>query len=151
MAEAITIARPYAQAAFLFASEQHTLKDWSDMLGLLAAIADDKAMRELIHSPHMSEKQLADLFISVGGDRLNEKFTNFIRVLASNRRLEILPEIAVLFEIQRRDAEADRLDPDRLRSDAHFYRTGRPGDIIGHGQLTPERSQRHLSPGRSLT
>ena len=105
MAEAITIARPYAQAAFLFASEQHTLKDWSDMLGLLAAIADDKAMRELIHSPHMSEKQLADLFISVGGDRLNEKFTNFIRVLASNRRLEILPEIAVLFEIQRRDAE----------------------------------------------
>ena len=105
MAEAITIARPYAQAAFLFASSQQTLKEWSDMLDLLAAIADDAAMRDLIHSPHVSATQLADLFISVGGDKLNEKCVNFVRVLASNGRLGFLPEIAALFEIQRRDAE----------------------------------------------
>ena len=105
MAEAITIARPYAQAAFMVANAHHALKDWSDMLGLLAAIADDAAMRDLIHSPHVSTTQLVDLFTGVGGDKLNEKGVNFVRVLASNRRLGFLPEIAMLFEIQRRDAE----------------------------------------------
>jgi F-type H+-transporting ATPase subunit delta len=105
MAEAITVARPYAQAAFLFASTHGTLKDWSDMLGLLAGIASDDSMRELIDSPQLTETQLADLFIDVAADRVNEKCANFVRVLAANGRLQLLPEIAALFEIQRRDAE----------------------------------------------
>lgn len=105
MAEAITVARPYAHAAFMFASSHHSLKDWSAMLGLLAGIADDATMRELLDSPHASSAQLADLFIEVGGERFNEKCANFIRVLAGNGRLGLLPEIAALFEVQRRDAE----------------------------------------------
>jgi F-type H+-transporting ATPase subunit delta len=105
MAEAITVARPYAQAAFMFASSHHTLKEWSDMLALLAGIADDAGMHELIESPNVSIAQRADLFIKVGGERLNEKCANFVRVLADNGRLSLLPEIAALFEIQRRDAE----------------------------------------------
>jgi len=105
MAEAITVARPYAQAAFMFADAHHSLKDWSDMLGLLAGIADDADMHELIESPQLSVAQLAELFITVGGERLNEKCSNFVRVLAANGRLSLLPEIAALFEIQRRDAE----------------------------------------------
>jgi len=105
MAEAITVARPYAQAAFLFASAHHTLKDWSEMLNQLAAIADDASMSELLDSPHLTETQLADLFIQVAGEHINEKCANFIRELATNGRLKLLPEIAALFEIQRRDAE----------------------------------------------
>ena len=105
MAEAITVARPYAQAAFMYASEQQALTDWSDMLSLLAAIADDAAMHELIDSPHLTETQRADLFIQIAGDQLNSNGANFIRVLAANGRLKLLPEIAALFEIQRRDAE----------------------------------------------
>ena len=105
MAEALTIARPYAQAAFKYASEQGKLKEWSDMLGLLAGIAADSDMGKLIDSPHLTEKQLADLFIQVGGDRLNEKCANFVHILAANRRLGLLPEIAALFEIQRSAAE----------------------------------------------
>ena len=105
MAEPITIARPYAQAAFQFASAQQGLKNWSEMLSLLAAVADDAAMRELIDSPHVTDKELADLFIQVAGDNINDKCANFVRVLAANGRLELLPEIAALFEIQRRNAE----------------------------------------------
>ncbi|MBT8116658.1 MAG: F0F1 ATP synthase subunit delta [Gammaproteobacteria bacterium] len=105
MAEALTIARPYAQAAFKFASEQNKLKEWSDMLGLLAAVADDSSMRELIDSPHLTEQQLASLFINIGGERLDGKCANFVRVLAANRRLGLLPEIATLFEVQRSEAE----------------------------------------------
>jgi F-type H+-transporting ATPase subunit delta len=105
MAEAFTIARPYAQAAFKFASEKGMLKEWSAMLGLLAAIADDAGMREVIDSPHLTEQQLADLFIRVGGDQLDDKGVNFVRVLAASRRLGLLPEIATLFEVQRSEAE----------------------------------------------
>jgi F-type H+-transporting ATPase subunit delta len=105
MAEAITVARPYAQAAFLFANTHHTLKNWSEMLSLLAAVADDAGIRELIDSPHVTETQLADLFIQIGGEHINEKCANFIRVVSANGRLKLLPEIAALFEVQRRDAE----------------------------------------------
>ena len=105
MAEAITVARPYAQAAFLFADAQQTTKDWSAMLGLLAMIADDAGMREMIDSPQLTETQRADLFIDVAGEQINEKCANFVRVLSANGRLQLLPEIATLFEIQRREAE----------------------------------------------
>ena len=75
------------------------------MLSLLAAVADDPAMRELVDSPRLTEVQLADLFISICGEQLDDSGTNFVRVLADKRRLGLLPDIAALFEIQRRDAE----------------------------------------------
>jgi F-type H+-transporting ATPase subunit delta len=105
MAETLTIARPYAQAAFLYAREQQMLKQWSEMLALLATIASDPAVRTLLDSPRLTEQQLADLFIQVGGEQLNDKCANFVRVLADNRRLGLLADIAALYEIQRRDAE----------------------------------------------
>ena len=105
MAESLTIARPYAQAAFLVAEQHHTLKDWSEMLALLAAISSDPAMAAVIDNPQLTETQVADLFISIGGERVNEKCQNFIRLLAENGRLQLLPDIAAAFEVQRREAE----------------------------------------------
>lgn len=105
MAEAITVARPYAQAAFMHATEQQAMREWSDMLGLLAAVVADAGMASLIESPQLTEKQLADLILDICGDRLDEGCANFVRVLAANRRLELLPDIAALFEIQRQEAE----------------------------------------------
>jgi F-type H+-transporting ATPase subunit delta len=105
MAEILTIARPYAHAAFLFADSHQALKEWSGMLEFLAVVAADPEMTELIENPRLTETQLAELFIGIGADRLDENCHNFIRLLAENRRLKLLPEIAALFEIQRRDAE----------------------------------------------
>lgn len=105
MAEALTIARPYAQAAFKFADTHHMLQDWSAMLSLLAEVANDPDMRGLIDSPHLTEQQLADLFIQIGAEHINEKCSNFIRLLSENGRLALLPEIAALFEIQRQQSE----------------------------------------------
>lgn len=105
MAETITVARPYAQAAFNYATEQQALREWSDMLALLAMVAADPDMVRVIESPQLTETQLADLIIDVCGDRLTDKGANFVRMLADNRRLELLPDIAALFEIQRQEAE----------------------------------------------
>jgi F-type H+-transporting ATPase subunit delta len=105
MAEILTIARPYAQAAFLFAESHQVLKEWSGMLEFLAVVAADPEMIGLFDNPRMTEAQLAELFIGIGADRLDDNCRNFIRLLAENRRLKLLPEIAALFEIQRREAE----------------------------------------------
>ena len=105
MAEILTIARPYAQAVFQFADSHQALGKWSNMLAFLAVVAADPEMTALIENPRMTETQIAELFISLGADRLDGNCHNFIRLLAENRRLALLPEIAALFEIQRRDAE----------------------------------------------
>jgi F-type H+-transporting ATPase subunit delta len=45
------------------------------------------------------------LMLEVCGDQLNELGKNFIKVLVANKRLNILPEIAVLYNELRADAE----------------------------------------------
>jgi F-type H+-transporting ATPase subunit delta len=105
MAESITIARPYAQAAFRFANARQALKPWSDMLELLAAIVSHHDMRNLIESPRMTEDRLAEVVIQVAGEHIDGNAANLVRVLADNHRLTLLPDIAALFEIQRRNAE----------------------------------------------
>ena len=41
MAETVTIARPYAEAAFKLAKEQNQLERWSQMLELLELVTQD--------------------------------------------------------------------------------------------------------------
>jgi F-type H+-transporting ATPase subunit delta len=62
-------------------------------------------MQDLIENPRYTEQQLADLIVGIGGDHIDEKCANFVRVLAESRRLGLLPDIAALFEIQRSKAE----------------------------------------------
>jgi F-type H+-transporting ATPase subunit delta len=105
MAEKTTIARPYAQAILALAKEQNALQQWSDMLQYASAVAADEEMAALIDSPKLSSEQLAELFLDICGDKLNESGKNTIRVLADNDRLDILTEITELFEIERAQSE----------------------------------------------
>jgi F-type H+-transporting ATPase subunit delta len=105
MSELITLARPYASAAFELANEQKQYDHWSEMLAFMAAVAHDGTMRAVLDSPRLGEEQAAELFISVCAKRIDDQGRNFIRLLAENRRLTLLPEIAALFEFMRREAE----------------------------------------------
>lgn len=105
MAEITTIARPYAQAVFKLASEQKDLKRWSEMLGLAANVAADPEMAKVIDNPRFSRAQVVEIFLGVCGERLNEHGKNMVQLLADNGRLDLLPEIAALFEIERAQAE----------------------------------------------
>jgi F-type H+-transporting ATPase subunit delta len=105
MAENITIARPYAQAIFSLAQEQGDLKGWSDMLQFAAAVAADPEMVAVIDSPSFDSTQIADLFIEICGEKLNDAGKNTVRVLAENDRLEVLPEVAELYEAERAAVE----------------------------------------------
>ena len=101
MAEKTTIARPYAQATLALAKEHNALQQWSDMLQYMTAVAANEEMVALIASPRLSSEQLAELFLEICGDKLNEHGKNMIRVLADNDRLDVVAEISALFEIER--------------------------------------------------
>ncbi|HEY9148476.1 MAG TPA: F0F1 ATP synthase subunit delta, partial [Gammaproteobacteria bacterium] len=62
-------------------------------------------MVAIIDSPRFDNSQLADMFIEVCGDKLNDAGKSMIRVLAENDRLSILPEVAELFEAERANVE----------------------------------------------
>jgi F-type H+-transporting ATPase subunit delta len=105
MAESTTVARPYAQAVFQLARETQSVDAWSDTLALAAAVAVDAQMQPLLDSPRLTETQLGELFADICGEDLSEPGRNFIRLLAENRRLGVLPEIARLYEALRNEAE----------------------------------------------
>lgn len=98
MAEAITIARPYAVAVYRLAKEKNALADWSQMLALAAAVAADEQMRAFIDNPKVDAAELERVFLSVTGDKLNETGVNLVKLLVEYGRLSILPEIATAFE-----------------------------------------------------
>jgi len=105
MAESTTIARPYAQAAFKLAQQNQALPAWSEMLGLAAVVAADTGMRKLLDNPRVTPTQLAELFVDICGDRLNDDGRNMLRLLAERRRLVLLPEIFGLYEQFKNEAE----------------------------------------------
>lgn len=104
-----TLARPYARALFELARERKALAEWSETLALLAQAAAHPEMRIVFGSPKVTPAQLAEFFIAIGGKRLDETGKNFVRLLARNRRLVVLPQIAQLYEALRADAE-NRMD-----------------------------------------
>ncbi|MBL4580404.1 MAG: F0F1 ATP synthase subunit delta [Gammaproteobacteria bacterium] len=98
MAELITLARPYAKAAFETALEDSALDKWSYMIALSAAVSGETDVSIILSSPSLSSDQIADAFIGVCGDELDEKGKNFVGLLAENKRLVLLPEISLMFE-----------------------------------------------------
>jgi F-type H+-transporting ATPase subunit delta len=105
MAEPSTVARPYAEAAFKLADEAGALAKWSEMLAALAQVAKDPRVRAAVGDPNLSDAQVAGLFIAVLGGKLTGEAENFVRVLAHNGRLELLPAIREQFEALKNERE----------------------------------------------
>jgi len=105
MAEPVTVARPYAEAAFRLADAAGALAKWSEMLGALALVADDARVRAAVADPNLSDAKAAGLFISILSGRLSGEAENFVRVLAENGRLGLLPEIRSQFKALKDERE----------------------------------------------
>lgn len=105
MSEAITTARPYAQAAFDEAQKLNALKAWSEMLLSLAEAVNHPDVRAVVTNPRVAKKQVESLVEALIGSGASAQQKNFVRVLADNQRLLVLPEIAALFETLKAEAE----------------------------------------------
>jgi F-type H+-transporting ATPase subunit delta len=97
MADTVTVARPYAEAAFEMAKVGGALPAWQGVLSRMAAGAADSQMVACIADPRISPLALTELFLGVVGDLTAEQ-RNFTTVLVDNRRLGVLSEISALFD-----------------------------------------------------
>lgn len=105
MAETITVARPYAEAAFRVAKEKSTLGPWAQALELLEFVVTDSNVAGCIGDPKISGQQLKNLVLGVCGERLDGPARNFVEVLVDNGRLALMPEIRRSFEDLKRAHE----------------------------------------------
>jgi len=102
MSQALTLARPYARAAFAIAREEAAFAEWSNALAFASQVAaHPRAASSLMH-PQVSQ---ADAVALLAIDGASESFTRFLSLVAENRRLQQLPEIAGLYEELRAEAE----------------------------------------------
>jgi|SRR5690606_6835630 F-type H+-transporting ATPase subunit delta len=103
MSQALTLARPYARAAFALAKDAGRLPQWSALLGFAAQAAAVPEAQAAIGNPMARDEDLVELLLPPGDSDPN--FRQFLAVLAENRRLALLPEIAGLYDQLRADAE----------------------------------------------
>src|SRR5690348_2039849 len=104
MTQPLTIARPYARAAYEIASAHGVQNEWAEKLAFAAEVAAEPQVIALFGDPRLSPQTLASLFVR-GSEPAESEFARFLGVLADNRRLRELPEIAALFEQMKRDAD----------------------------------------------
>jgi F-type H+-transporting ATPase subunit delta len=98
MAELLTLARPYAKAAFAYASEQGATDSWSSALNLLSAAVQDEAFSAFLTRPELTPAEQVSLFAKVLGEDQTAAVSNFLTLLAENNRLALLPEISAEYE-----------------------------------------------------
>ena len=102
MSQSLTLARPYARAAFSLARDAGSLPAWSDALAFAARIAADPKVAGLLGNPNLSD---ADAVTLLSPEAADEAFGRFLALLAENSRLPLLPEITGLYDELRFDAE----------------------------------------------
>lgn len=105
MVELVTVARPYAKAAFNFAVEHQDVAHWQSMLVFSAEVSRNEQIAEMLLGTVAFEK-LAETFISVCGEDLDAFGQNLIRVMAKNGRLAFLPNVLEQFILLRAEQEA---------------------------------------------
>jgi F-type H+-transporting ATPase subunit delta len=103
MAEKVTLARPYARAAFEAARERGEFERWSLLLAAAAALVTDERVAKLLQSPRVQPADLVELIAAASA--ADEHGRNFLNTLAQNRRLNLLPEVAAIYEDLRAEAE----------------------------------------------
>jgi len=104
MSATLTLARPYARAAFETAKADNALKDWSAKLAFAAHVAATAEIKQLLGSPKLAIADQVGLLLPQG-ENLGGSFARFLTELATHRRLAVLGEIQMAFEALKREAE----------------------------------------------
>ena len=97
MIEPITLARPYARAAFQFAVDNGAVDSWHQALVTVAAVVAEPSVAKVLDDPATTASQRAQTVATVLGDDLPTGVTQFVSVMAENHRLTLAGEVATLF------------------------------------------------------
>lgn len=95
MADTLSIARPYAKAAFEAAAAHNQLALWATALKELSIAVRASEVIALLKNPNISKEARCELLAVFAKEK---SIQNFLKLLAEKDRLLVLPEISVLFE-----------------------------------------------------
>lgn len=143
MSEANTLARPYAVAAFRRAKETASADAWASQLAFLSAVMADDQIRRAANNPQVRRDAFAQSFLGLCAGHLDKEGENFVRLLINNHRLNLVGEIADLFNQFRADDEGyidvdvasafELTEDDMAKLSASLDRTlGRKARLKGH-------------------
>lgn len=97
MAELITIARPYAKAAFQLAKERQDVAAWQQVMSLFSALSKHAETKSILGSENSKEAVSFVNNLAAKAGQLPKGFAEFVNLLQQKKRLAVLPELAQLF------------------------------------------------------
>lgn len=98
MANFTSIARPYARAAFACASDKNNMDAWPVLLKQAAKIINEKSMQNLLKNPCIDKMVAYECLLELCQAVIFPLAKNFLKLMAVNQRLLVLPEVGYLFE-----------------------------------------------------
>jgi len=109
MADLEAIARPYARAVFELARGSDALDAWSGVLGIAAEAAENDDVARLLDTPGVDPEAVASVIAELCRRAVpaanTDEINNFLRLLADNRRVPVLPAIRDRFEALKAEVE----------------------------------------------
>ncbi len=91
-------ARPYAKALFTKAKQDNRIAAVLLWLEPMALVVENKTVAKLLSDPHAGPDKIIDVCMQVLGEKLAEGDKNFLRLLAENKRVALVPAILVLYQ-----------------------------------------------------
>ncbi len=80
---------------------------WSDRLQFLSAAVQAPELASVLDTPNMTHQQRSELIEKVAGDKLDDNGRNFVRLLSENNRIDLLPDVAGIYDSLRADAQGE--------------------------------------------
>lgn len=109
MSQLMTIARPYAEAAFEYAQAHNEVESWAKFLDNLAFIGLNEEIQRLYHSPKIDREDILGVIATLAAVPVESAPANFIRLLLEKKRLNAVAEIARRF-VQMQNQSQDIVD-----------------------------------------
>lgn len=104
MSEALTVARPYAQAAFEYAQEHEALDAWDAVLQGLTVLAAHPDMHIVCHSHKVEPETVAALIAELLDVKSGTPLYHFIAILSEARRVLVAKQIYQVFKALENEA-----------------------------------------------
>jgi F-type H+-transporting ATPase subunit delta len=99
MAEKLTLARPYAKAAFLFARDENKFAQWENFLNSFAALMQDKRVQSKVSDPNETHAEILEFLRQMLDLQSGSSEMNFVQLIVSAKKLLLLNEIAHGFHL----------------------------------------------------
>lgn len=89
------------------ARESGNYEVWTDRLQFLASAVQAPELASVLDTPNITHQQRSELIEKVAADKLDDNGRNFVRLLSENNRIDLLPDVAGIYEGLRAEAEGE--------------------------------------------